>query len=447
MASLLSRAVGRAPVEEERAIGSINDWIAAVNRAAMEMTWAASSTPTLDERSAHFGDSVVFSCMAVRQHVFSAVRFRYQQLRDGKPADLFGHGSLGLLEEPWVGGSTQDLLSRIIQSGDLVGNSYSIKDTPLTRLGGDDSGAEILQLRPDWFQVVTKQRVRSGNRLGEKKVGYLYYEGGPSSGNDPVALGVDEVAHFMPIPDPWRPHVGISWLTPLLREVENDVLMNRHKRNLLENRATPNLIIKHPAGADRNKVLDWAKRLDAESSGTENAGKTLNLYPGADATVVGSTMEQLDFRAVQGAGETRIAAAAGVPPVIVGLSEGLAAATYSNYSQARRRFSDGTMHPLWQNVAGSLAVIMPKFSGARLWYDADNIPFLREDEKDQAEIDQIRAATIASLIAAGYTPESVIAAVESGDFRLLVHTGLYSVQLQRPGADQPAPPAPEGATE
>jgi phage portal protein BeeE len=53
----------------------------------------------------------------------------------------------------------------------------------------------------------------------------------------------------------------------------------------------------------------------------------------------------------QGAGETRIAAAAGVPPVIVGLSEGLQAATYSNYSQARRRFADGTMRPLWRNAA------------------------------------------------------------------------------------------------
>lgn len=444
MASLLSRAFGRS-AEEERAVGSLEDWVAAVNRASMEMTWASGSSPNLDERSAHFGDSVVFSCMAVRQHVFSAVRFRFQRLRDGKPSDLFGTSALGLLEKPWVGGTTQDLLSRMIQDSDLLGNSYNVLDTPLTRLGGSDPGSEVVRLRPDWVDVVTQKRMRrttdgKAGKLGERKVGFLYWEGGRESGNDPVPLGLDEVAHFMPIPDPWRPHVGISWLTPLLREIENDVLMNRHKRSMLENRATPNMIIKHAIGTDRDKVLDWAKRLEAQSSGSENAGKTLNLYPGADATVVGANMEQLDFRAVQGAGETRIAAAAGTPPVIVGLSEGLQAATYSNYAQARRRFADGTMHPLWQNAAGSLSTILPTPGpGTRLWYDHDNIPFLREDEKDAAEIQSTRASTISTLISAGYTPESVVAAVEADDMRLLEHTGLYSVQLQAPGSNTLTP--------
>jgi hypothetical protein len=78
-------------------------------------------------------------------------------------------------------------------------------------------------------------------------------------------------------------------------------------------------------------------------------------------------------------------------------------------------------------------------SDIRLWYDADNVPFLREDEADAANIQQTRAATISSLISAGYEPSSVVAAVESGDFRLLNHTGLYSVQLQPAGAT--APPA------
>jgi phage portal protein BeeE len=195
------------------------------------------------------------------------------------------------------------------------------------------------------------------------------------------------------------------------------------------------MIIKHPVGADRQKVLDYAKRLDAENGGVDNAYRTLNLYPGADATVVGSSMEQIDFREVQGAGETRIAAAAGVPPVIVGLSEGLQAATYSNYAQARRRFADGTMHPLWQNAAGSLAAILPRLGGdVRLWYDATDIPFLREDERDAADIKQVRAATLSSYISAGYTPDSSVKALMSGDERLLVHTGLYSVQLQEPGS-------------
>ena len=456
MGSLLSRLVGR----EERGITSINDYVAAINAYGYNTSADSTLKSQVETLAASFAgyasggfqrNSVVFSCMAARQLVFSSVRFRYQRLRDGKPADLFGTPDLRLLENPAPGETTQDMLNRMIQDADLAGNWYGVLDTPLTRLGGDDTTKNVLRLRPDWVDIVVAPRWRrtpDGGRaqLGWQRMGYVYTEGGRHSDADPVPLLPDEIGHYAPIPDPLAHFRGMSWLTPVVREIENDGLMGTHKRRLFENGATPNMIVKHPIGADRNKVLEFAKRLEAQHAGSENAGRTLNLYPGSDATVVGANMEQLDFRKVQGAGETRIAAAAGVPPIIVGLSEGLESATYSNYAQARRRFADGTMHPLWQNAAGTLATIMPSVGpDTRLWYDADNIPFLREDEKDAAMIDQTRATTISSLITAGYTPESVVAAVEAGDFRLLKHTGLFSVQLQKPGSQDPSTPsAPTG---
>jgi hypothetical protein len=152
---------------------------------------------------------------------------------------------------------------------------------------------------------------------------------------------------------------------------------------------------------------------------------------------------------VQGAGETRIAAAGGVPPIIVGLSEGLSAATYSNYGQARRRFADGTMRPLWRNAAASLATLITVPTNSELWYDDRDIPFLAEDVKDAAEIQQMNAAAIRQLIDSGFEPDTVISAVTAGDLNRLRHSGLYSVQLQPPGPQQaPAsepetPPEPE----
>jgi hypothetical protein len=165
------------------------------------------------------------------------------------------------------------------------------------------------------------------------------------------------------------------------------------------------------------------------------------MYLGGGATpkVVGADMKQIDFKVVQGAGETRIAAAAGVPPVIVGLSEGLQAATYSNYGQARRRFADGTMRPLWRNLCGSLASIVAVPADAELWYDDRDIAFLREDEKDAAESQQTQASSIKTLVDAGYDADSVIDAVTAGDLGRLKgkHTGLYSVQLQPAGRAPP----------
>jgi phage portal protein BeeE len=419
-----------------RDITSIDDYIAAVGmlaRPVYEQTltqgresvgggFGAFST------SAYAADSVVFACMDVRAKVFSSVRFRWQRLRGGKPSDMYGSTELRVLERPWVGGTTQDMLTRMIQDADLAGNSF------WTRIGG-----EAVRLRPDWVEIAVGERMYGGGKVGLEKLGYVYYEGGRWSGNDGVALLASEVAHFMPIPDPLASFRGMSWLTPIVREIEADLTMTRHKRKFFENGATPNMVVKHAEHADQQAILDFARKMEMQQAGTDNAYKTFHLYPGADATVVGVDLQSVDFRAVQGAGETRIAAAASVPPVIVGLSEGLAAATYSNYGQARRRFADGTMHPLWANAAGSLEPLLPaQGPDVRLWYDATDVPFLREDEKDAAVIAQTQASTMTALIQAGYTPDSVAAAVEASDWRLLEHTGLFSVQLQPPGAQQEA---------
>ena len=379
---------------------------------------------------AYAANGVVFACMLVRQLVFSSVRFQFQAFLKGKPSDTFGDQTLSVLERPWPGGTTQDMLSRMIQDADLAGNSYWVRQ-----------GDELVRLRPDWVQIVGKRRYmdkpsggRGSGQVGWVKLGYLYTEGGAASQNDGVPFTVDEVVHFAPIPDPLAVFTGMSWLTPILREIQADQAMTRHQRKFFDNGATVNMIIKHPVGADAVAVKKWGDELHSKLGGVENAWKNLNLYPGADATPVGANFQQIDFKKVRGGGETRIAAAAGVAPIIVGLSEGLESATYSNYGQARRRFADGTMHPLWANTAGSLErVVPPPNSASRLWYDATDIPFLREDEADAANIAAVRASTINTYVAAGFTAESAVKAVDSGDINLLVHSGLVSVQLLPPG--------------
>jgi phage portal protein BeeE len=325
-----------------------------------------------------------------------------------------------------VGGTTQDLLLRVIQDADLAGNSYWVL-----------TDGEMVRLRPDWVWVVMEPRIVNGGHAGWMKYGYLYWEGGKGSGSDPVPFLPDEVMHYAPNPDPLAPYRGMSWLTPVLREIANDKAMNIHKSMFLENAATPNLSVALDKDVSAEAFEVFKQHLDLSHRGVANAYKTLYLGGGADVKVIGADFKQMDFATVQGRGETRIAAASGVPPIIVGLSEGLASSTYSNYSLARRRFADGTMHPLWQNFAGSVSHLLKRpnnsGSGFRLWFDTRDVPFLREDRKDAAEIRAQQAATISSLISAGFTPESAVNAVEAEDWDLLVHSGLVSVQLQPPG--------------
>ena len=85
-----------------------------------------------------------------------------------------------------------------------------------------------------------------------------------------------------------------------------------------------------------------------QHEGPQNAGKTLFISGGTDVKTVGQTFENLAMKATQGGGETRIAAAAGVPPVIVGLSEGLSSATYSKMAFT---FSSRVVFPLVRSAA------------------------------------------------------------------------------------------------
>src|SRR5690348_7686345 len=79
-------------------------------------------------------NSVVFACATNRMLLFSEARFQYQRLEKGRPADLFAHPSLSLLEEPWPGGSTRDLLVQAELDVLTAGNSYWIDDRGLVRL-------------------------------------------------------------------------------------------------------------------------------------------------------------------------------------------------------------------------------------------------------------------------------------------------------------------------
>lgn len=398
--------------------------------------------------AAYKSNGVVFACMLTRMLLFSEARFQFRQLQSGRPGKLFGTGELGILENPWPGGTTGDLLSKAMQHADIAGNAFIARP----------SADRLVLLRPDWVDIVVGSP--SDGKVGAwdvaaEAVGYVYHPGGKNSGKDPVMFLADEVAHFAPIPDPQAMFRGMSWLTPIIREIMADKAMTDHRLALFQNGATVNAAVKMDVD-DVEKMRTWIEMFKRQHEGAANSYKTLFLGAGMDYVPVGADMMQTDFKQVQGAGETRIAAAAGVPPVIVGLSEGLQAATYSNYGQARRRFADGTMSPLWRNMAGSLARIINVPSGAELWYDARDIPFLKEDQKDAAEIQGREAATIQALVTAGYEPDSVVAAVVAGDFNLLVHTGLYSVQLQppitaadaaaalNPGKPQPAIPAKTG---
>lgn len=397
-------------------------------------------------QQAYQANGIVFACMLARMRIFRQARFRFQELRNGEPGKFFGTPQLSLLETPWPNGTTADLLSRAIQDADLAGNAFFVRRT----------GA-IRRLRPDWVTIVLGSErdpdVQAGD-IDAEVLGYLYHPGGKQSGRPVEGMLAETVAHFAPIPDPLASFRGMSWLTPIIREISADKQMTDHKQAYLVNGATPNLVVsldKDMKQAESPAAFkEWieAFKLTNPTGSSWDKFKTWYMAGGTTVTRVGGDLgsEGVDFKKVQGAGETRIAAAAGVPPIVVGLSEGLAAATYSNYGQARRAFTDNTIRDLWQDFSGSIQTIVPPPPGSRIWVDDRHIPALAEDKKDQAEIHQLQTQQIRTLVDGGWDPQSVQDAVTAGgDWTRLKHTGLTSVQLQPPMPDGP-PPAPDPIT-
>jgi hypothetical protein len=227
-------------------------------------------------------------------------------------------------------------------------------------------------------------------------------------------------------------------MTPVIREMVADTAYTRHKSKFVDNAATPNLAVTLAKEISPELFEIFVEKMDESHKGIENAYKTLYLGGGADVTVIGADMHQMDFKAVQGAGETRLAAAAGVGAVVAQFSEGLQGSSLNagNYAAARRRFADITMRHLWQDACGALETIVTIPSGAQLWYDDRDIPFLQEDAKDAADIFGVKAQAIRTLTDGGYDPDSVVAAVDAMDPALLTHSGLVPVQLQPPGSEQ-----------
>jgi phage portal protein BeeE len=209
---------------------------------------------------------------------------------------------------------------------------------------------------------------------------------------------------------------------------------------------TPNLVVKGIPATTSAQFQQLVDLMEEKHAGVANAYRTLYLTAGADATVVGSDLQQLDLKNTQGGGETRIAMLSRVHPVILGASEGLGGSSLNagNFGMARRIWADSWIYPTLQDLAASVAPLVRVPADAELWTKTGDMPILREDAKDAAEIEQIKASTMSSLITQGFTRKSVIAAVTAQDMTLLEEDPQWiSVQLQQ-ATGQQTPALPVG---
>lgn len=367
-------------------------------------------------QQAYGANSVVFSCVLARLMLFSEMTFKFRGLSDKK---LIGNTDLRKLEVPWSNGTAGDLLARMEQDNSLAGNAYTW-----------DAGDQLVRLRPDWVTIISELVTDDLGRQYRRPVGY-WWEPPPTvvGQGRPSMFTVDEVAHWAPVPDPTANFRGMSWLTPVIREIEADSGMTQYKVKYLENAATPNLVIKYAQKIRDDTVDRIRERVTARHGGVHNAFKTLVLDEGADFTVVGNNFDQMQFSAVQAAGENRICGASGVDPSLISLLHMSRGGV--DYAASMRRLVDMTMRPLWRTACASLEHLVTVPNGHRLWFDTSDIAALRQGETERAQTMLVKAQAAAVWVQAGFERQSVLDAVASGETSQLV-----------PAPDAPLPGAP-----
>ena len=385
----------------------------------------------------------VFAASLARQMLFSEARVAFQRpSEDGRPGALFADSGLDLLNNPWPNGTLGELFARMMQDADLAGNFWATTADDDGNLGraAVGPGRRVARMKPEWTSVILGSKSGNLHALDTKPIAIKYAApmvNGVSQ-TDPVYLLPSEVCHFSPNPDPSARFRGMSWLTPVLREIEADKAATKHKLNFFRKGAMLSTIVRLDKEVSPDQFREFVAEFEAKHQGVDTAYKTLFVGGGADVTVNSANMQQLDFKNTQGAGETRIAAASGIHPVIIGLSEGLAGSSLNagNFDAAKRLTADKTLRPLWRTAAASLQPLVNTPDGATLTYDDRDVAFLRDDSTDVAAIQEKQAITARQLTDAGYTPESVVRFLETNNLSELQHSGLYSVQLQPPGTAQ-----------
>jgi hypothetical protein len=369
-------------------------------------------------------DGPVSAVLDRRASIMGEARPAFQRFEKGKPGELYSTRELEVLKHPWPGGTFRQLVAICESDVAATGNSYWVRI--------DD---RLIRVDPDYVTIVTADVVVDGVEIGRELVGYLITP--PNSRRDPLPMEATRIAHYRPGAPVDEPFRGESWLAAVCQDASSDIELTAYKGNYLKNGAMPSLAVTYEPTLAQEQLEAFVPVFADKFTGAMNAGKILHFLGGRDVKTVGATLDQLAFKAVQGAGETRIAAAAGVPATVAGFSEGMQGSSLNagNYGASRRLFGDAKIRPNLGSLMEAFETLIPTPADSRLFYDDSGVSFFQEDVTDEAEIRATKASTIRQLIEAGYEPDAVVVAVTTGRYESLVgrHSGLTSVQLTPPG--------------
>lgn len=322
-------------------------------------------------------NSAVFACLQVISIAYTEPPLRtYRRQSDGSLHPLANQPVQDVLNRPTQYGelTMSDILGWSQWVKHITGNAYFRKVR-----GGQGNVVEIWPISPRLLRPVTIKG--SGDWISYWEYNY---EPGKFERVDPadiihLRMGIDDRDH----------RLGMSPLRRLLRSISTDTEADKFTDALLMNYAVPGLVVttkdKHLTFDESQQIKDGLRR----NFGSDNRGNIALLNNEAEVKQFGFSPRDLDLISLHKHPETRIAAVLDVPPILANLGSGLDAMTYSNFEQARKKFTQTKMVAHWRNDQEALTnQLMPDFTADRsvlLAFDLSNVAALQEDENEKYE--------------------------------------------------------------
>lgn len=274
--------------------------------------------------------SAVYACVRViAETVASIPLLTYRRLPDGGKVRATDDPLYGLLHQsPNIEQTSMEWREQMLAHLLLRGNAYS-------RIVRDRRRVitELVPLSPDEVVVKTND--------GGAVVGYEY--------RHREAYAPADVLHVR----------GLSTDGVLGRSVLRDAIdtfsaaksAQEYGRRVLENDATPSVILKHPETLDEEAAKRLKDSWEQMFSGPRNAGRTAVLEEGMSIEKLSMTAEDLQFLDTRKLQRQEIAAIFRVPPHMIG---DLSASSYSNIEQQAIDFTTHCIRPWCVRVEQAL---------------------------------------------------------------------------------------------
>jgi HK97 family phage portal protein len=182
---------------------------------------------------------------------------------------------------------------------------------------------------------------------------------------------------------PLDDHYGLSCLSAAAGAIAVHNAAAKWNKALLDNAARPSGALVYEPGDGAALSGEQYERLRAEMeaqfSGTDNAGRPLLLEGGLNWQAMSLTPADMDFVGLKAGAAREIALAFGVPPLLLGLPSDV---TYANYREANRALWRQTVLPMADRILRGLSEALASWwPGLRLEVDLDRIGALASERE------------------------------------------------------------------